>query len=161
MDNEFVGLFFCRENTGEDPRLLARRLIAEGSKELAKLPTDTGNCSYLRHQWTQFSFKADYCYKSGMPQWMEQIHYWLGPFQPQKLLIGRHRFAHFRVWFRTELSSYLKEILLDSTTNRRSFFNHSCVEKMVHHHTKGDANHTDDLERILTVELMCRRFIDS
>lgn len=161
MDNDFVGLFYQRPNNSEDSRKLARRQIAASSPVLAELPTDTGNCSYLRHQWAQLLFKADYCYKSGMPQWLERAHYLLGPFQPEKLLIGRHRFAHFRVWFRKQLAPYIREILLDRRTAARTYFNHREVERMLNRHIKGESNHTDDIERILTVELACRQFLDN
>lgn len=161
MDNDFVGLFYRRPRNSEDGRELARRLIAERAPALAALPTDTGNCSYLRHQWAQFLFKADYCYKSGMPQWLERVHHALGPLQPESLLIGRHRFAHFRVWFRNQLAPYVREILLDSRTAARPYFNRSFVERMVRQHIKGERNYTDEIERVLTLELTCRQFIDN
>jgi asparagine synthase (glutamine-hydrolysing) len=161
MDNDFVGLFYRRPSSSEDSRKLAQRQIAASSPVLAELPTDTGNCSPLRHQWTQFLFKADYCYKSGMPQWLERAHYLLGPFQPEKLLIGRHRFAHFRVWFRKQLAPYVREILLDRRTAGRPYFNHNVVERMLDQHIKGEYNYTDDIERILTMELTCRQFLDN
>ena len=95
-----------------------------------------------------------------MPQWLEQVHYRLGPFQPQRFLIGRHRFSHFRVWFRHQLAGYVREILLDPRTAARPYFNSRLVEKMVAGHIKGDQNHTDDIERLLTVELACRSLVD-
>jgi asparagine synthase (glutamine-hydrolysing) len=161
MDNDFVGLFYRRPENLSDSRALARHTIEHGSRTLAELPTDTGNCSYLRHQWSQFLFKADYCYKSGMPQWLECVHHLLGPLQPEKFLIGRHRFAHFRVWFRNQLAGYVREILLDRRTAERPFFNHSVVQQMVRQHIEGGRNYTDDIERVLTVELTCRQFLDS
>lgn len=161
MDNDFVGLFYRKPATLEDGRAFARRLIAQDSEALAALPTDTGNCSFLRYHWSQFLFKADYCYKSGMPQWLERIHHRLGPLSMEKLLIGRHRFAHFRVWFREQLASYVREMLLDARTARRPFFNHRFVEQMVQRHVAGERNFTDDIERVLTVELACRQFIDA
>ena len=160
MDNDFVGICYRHPSELKDRRGLARSLIAEGLPALAALPTDTGNCSFLRHAWAQFLFKADYCYKSGMPQWLERLHHFAGPLSPEGLLIGRHRFAHFRVWFRNQLSSYVKEILLDRRTLSRPYFNRGFVEQMVHRHIKGDQNHTDDIERVLTLELTCRQFSD-
>lgn len=161
MDNDFVGLFYRKPANSGDSRQLARHLIEHGSASLAELPTDTGNCSYLRHQWAQFLFKADYCYKSGMPQWLERVHHMLGPVQPERLLIGRHRFAHFRVWFRKQLANYVKEILLDRRTAQRPYFNHAFVQRMVQQHIEGTGNYTDDIERVLTVELACRQFLDN
>jgi asparagine synthase (glutamine-hydrolysing) len=161
MDNDFVGLFYrCPDDAG-DGRKLARRLIEEHAPVLATLPTDTGNCSYLRYQWSQFLFKADYCYKSGMPQWLEQLHHLCGPFQPEKLLIGRHRFAHFRVWFRRQLAPYLREMLLDTRTASRPYFNRSFVEQMLRQHISGKRNYTNEIEQVLTLELTCRQFIDN
>lgn len=161
MDNDFVGLFYRRPASLDDGKELARKLITRYAPVLAELPTDTGNCSYFRRQWIQFLFKADYCYKSGMPQWLERVHYLLGPLQPEKLIIGTHRFAHFRIWFRKQLAPYVREILLDRRTAARPYFNHSYIEKIVHHHLKGDQNYTDQIERVLTVELACREFLDN
>ncbi len=161
MDNDFVGLFYRRPAHLDDSRALARRVIAHKSADLAALPTDTGNCSYLQHQWSQFLFKADYCYKSGMPQWLERVHYMLGPIQPERLLIGRHRFAHFRVWFRKQLAGYVQEILLDPRTAQRPYFNSAFVKQMVQQHIRGERNYTDDIERVLTVELTSRQFLDN
>jgi asparagine synthase (glutamine-hydrolysing) len=95
-----------------------------------------------------------------MPQWLEQMHYWLGPFQPEKLFIGLHRFQHFRVWFRKELSSYVKEIVLDPRTATRPYFNKAFLETMVRRHLKGDRNYTNDIELVLTVELMHRVLLE-
>jgi asparagine synthase (glutamine-hydrolysing) len=160
MDNDFVGLVYRRPAELTDGRGLARYIISEGMPELAKLRTDTGNCSYIRHVWSQFLFNADYCYKSGMPQWLEQLHHLCGPLQPEKLLVGRHRFAHFRIWFRNQLAPYVREILLDRRTAERPYFNHRVLERMITQHIKGERNYTDDIERALTLELTQRQFID-
>ena len=141
MDNDFVGLFYRRPNSVTDGRKLATRLMERIAPSLAALPTDTGNCSFWRQQWIQFLFKADYCYKSGMPQWLERIHYLLGPFQPEKLIKGTHRFAHFRVWFRNQLAPYVREILLDPRTLRRPFFNRKYIEQMVIAYQRGPQPH--------------------
>jgi asparagine synthase (glutamine-hydrolysing) len=161
MDNDFVGLVYRRPTTLTDGRKLARYIISRGSMKLAALRTDTGNCSYPRHVWSQFLFKADYCYKSGMPDWLEKLHHLSGPLSPERFLIGRHRFAHFRVWFRNQLAPYLREILLDRRTFGRAFFDRRALETMLTRHIKGDRNHTDDIERALTLELTCRQFIDN
>ena len=161
MDNDFVGLFYRRTNDFGDGKILARDLISQRQPDLARLPTDTGNCSFLRHHWAQFLFKADYCYKSGMPQWLEQVHYLLGRVSPERFIIGRHRFAHFRVWFRNQLAPYIKEMLLDRRTAERGYFDPKFVEQMVHRHVKGERNYTDDIERVLTLELTCRQFVDA
>ena len=96
-----------------------------------------------------------------MPQWLEQVHYLLGRVSPERFIIGRHRFAHFRVWFRNQLAPYIKEMLLDRRTAERGYFDPKFVEQMVHRHVKGERNYTDDIERVLTLELTCRQFVDA
>ena len=161
LDNELVSLMYRVQHVDGDRRELTRRLIHHGNALLATMPTDTGNTSWLKYQLLQFLFQADYCYKSGMPQWLEQLHYTLRAVQPERWFIGLHRFQHFRVWFRQQLASYIREVLLDARTASRPYFNRPFVEHMVARHLKGDRNYTDDIERVLTVELACRTLIDA
>ena len=159
MDNDLVGLMYRAPENLRRPDL-SLELIERGNPSLRWLPTDTGNASRLRTWCMQALFKADYCYKSGMPQWLERIHAALGVFQPERFLVGIHRIAHPRVWIRKELASYIREIILDPQTLNRPFFNKKMVEHMVTGHIKGTRNYTDDIERILSCELACRLFID-
>jgi len=133
---------------------------------LVAIPTDRalrGRSGAISSRWayflSYFFFKADYLYKSGMPQWMEQMHHLLGPLQPEKLLIGRHRFTHFRIWFRNEIAAYLKDILLDPLTAQRPYLNGRFLETLVLRHIKGDRNYTSEIEKVLTMELIYRLFI--
>jgi len=159
MDNELVELMY-RAPTSLPRQDLSLDLIERGNPRLRQLPTDTGNAPRLQTWWMQALFKADYCYKSGMPQWLERIHSVLGVFQPERFLIGIHRFAHPRAWIRKELASYIREILLDPRTLDRPFFQRKLVEHMVSTHIEGTRNYTDDIGRILSCELTCRLLID-
>jgi asparagine synthase (glutamine-hydrolysing) len=161
LDNELVSLMYRVQGVTGDRRELTRRLIQHGNAALATMPTDTGNTSWLRYHILQFLFQADYCYKSGMPQWLEQLHYTFRILQPQRWFIGLHRFQHFRVWFRQQLASYVQEMLLDASTAARPYFNRPFVEHMVARHLKGDRNYTDDIERVLTIELTYRTLLET
>ncbi len=160
MDKDLVNLIYQTPNSGLAGKELARSLIQFGNPKLASLPTDTGNASPLWGWFSQFLFKADYCYKSGMPQRLERIHYALGPFQPEKLIRGVHRFAHYRIWYRNELASYLRDTLLNTRAASRPFVNKAFIETMVRRHLKGNWNYTDEIEKVLTLELIHRVFID-
>jgi asparagine synthase (glutamine-hydrolysing) len=160
MDKDLIALVYRAGDARSSGKELTRRLIMHGNPALALLPTDTGNASWLRTQAAQFLFKADYCYKSGMPQWLERMHYLAGPFQPERLIRGIHRFQHFRIWFRNELAPYVREILLDPRTGGRPYVNRTFVETMVGRHLKGTWNYTDDIEKVLSLELAHRLFID-
>ena len=63
------------------------------------------------HWYQEFTFKAEYAYDYGMPQWLARLDHVFAPLRLEKLFLGRHKVAHFRVWYRDELSHYLKEIL--------------------------------------------------
>jgi asparagine synthase (glutamine-hydrolysing) len=167
MDNDLVGLLYRAPESARATTQTQWRLIKQGNPALAAIPTDRGlkgRSGALASRWaylsSYFLFKADYLYKSGMPQWMEQLHYLLGPLQPERLVIGQHRFYHFRIWFRNELAPYIKDILLDPLTAQRPYFNGASIEPMVLRHIKGDRNYTEDIEKALTLELIQRLFID-
>ena len=161
LDHDLVALMYRARLDGADRRPLTVRLIRHGNPALAGMPTDTGNTSWWRYQIMQFLFQADYCYKSGMPQWLEQIHYLLGPFQPERWFVGRHRFQHFRIWFRKELAGYVRAMILDPRTMGRPYFDKAYLDTMVRRHLKGDRNHTDEIEKVLTIELAHRMFVDA
>src|SRR5206468_5989917 len=48
----------------------------------------------------EFLRKAEYAYDYGMPQWMARIDHLLLPLRLERLFLGRHKFSHFRVWYR-------------------------------------------------------------
>lgn len=160
MDKDLINLIYQAPAAGLAGKELARSLIEHGNPRLASLPTDTGNASPLWGWVSQFLFKADYCYKSGMPNWLERIHHALGPLQPEKFIRGIHRFAHYRVWYREQLASYLKETLLNSRAANRPYINGKFIETMVLRHLQGNWNYTDEIEKVLTLELVHRLFID-
>jgi len=167
MDNDLVRLLYQAPHSARSTTQFQWRLIERGNPALVTIPTDRGlrgRSGPLASRWayltSYFFFKADYLYKSGMPQWMEQIHYVLGPLTPEKLVIGRHRFYHFRRWFRNELATYLEDILLDPVSVQRPYVNRKFIEPMVRHHIKGDRNYTYEIEKVLNMELIYRQFID-
>ena len=95
-----------------------------------------------------------------MPQWLAGFDYMVKPLHLEKLFLGRHKFYHFRVWYRDELAAYVREILLDERTLSRPYVNRSFIESMVHSHTKGYRNYTTEITRMLTAELIQRVFIE-
>ena len=78
----------------------------------------------------------------------------------EKMFLGRHKFAHFRIWYRDELSDYIRLILLDERTLNRPYLNRKSVEKIVYGHTKGFCNYTTSISQILTLELIHRLLIE-
>jgi asparagine synthase (glutamine-hydrolysing) len=172
LDNDLVRTAFRAPNSAivksdlfEDNDDCAR-LIAEGNPALQRIRTDRGLGGVPRRWSTplsrgllEFTFKAEYAYDYGMPQWLARIDHALSPFHLERLFLGRHKFCHFRVWYRDALSDYVREILLDPRTLSRPYIQRDALEKMVRHHLKGDGNYTTEIHRLLTLELIHRLFL--
>jgi len=115
----------------------------------------------IRNFYEEFTFKCEYEYDHGMPQWLARIDYFFKPLHLERLFLGRHKFYHFRVWYRDRLSQYLKEVLLDSRTLSRPYLNGKLLEEIVNSHIKGNGNFTSEIHRILTSELIQRQLVEN
>src|SRR5213082_1552809 len=166
FDNDLVALAY------QTPAKLlhngpALRLIADGNPALGKIGTERGlvfrsvpGVNRALHWYQEFTFKAEYAYDYRMPQWLARLDYAFAPLRLERLFVGRHKFHHFRVWYRDQLSGYLKEVLLGPRTRNRSYYQRGAVEKIVTEHVKGTRNYTREIHRILTTELLERRLIE-
>ncbi|HEU0119611.1 MAG TPA: asparagine synthase-related protein [Bryobacteraceae bacterium] len=168
LDNAFVKAVFRAPATVLANNDVSLRLIADGDPALGALPTDRGIVYGKDSAWWRarqkaidFTVKAEYAYDYGMPQWLAKVDRLLSPFRPERMLLGRHKFYHFRYWYRHSLSSYVQDVLLDSKTLSRSFFNRKGLEAMVKGHISGRNNWTLGIHKALSVELMHRTLIDS
>jgi asparagine synthase (glutamine-hydrolysing) len=166
LDNDLIRTVFRapRVESGEDVRL---RLIRDGSPALARLRTDRGlggSNGYIRalvRACLEFTFKAEYAYDYGMPQWVAKIDHVFAPLHLERLWVGRHKLFHFRLWYRTILAKYVQEMLLDSRSLARPYLERRGVEGIVSGHLKGNRNYTTEIHRLLSLELLNRLFVDS
>ena len=95
-----------------------------------------------------------------MPQWLARMGHTLSPLRLEGLFLGRHKFSHFRTWYRGVLSGYVREMLLDPRARARPYLEGERVEVIVRGHLKGDRNYTSDIHKLLTLELVHRLFLD-
>ena len=140
------------------------RLIREGNPDLANIHTDRGSGglnSKLTHWYLEFLFKAEYAYDMGMPQWMARVDHMLAPLHLERIWLGRHKPYHFRVWYRDQLNEYVRQMLLDDRALARPYVNRREVERVVKGHLRGSHNHTDEIHRLLSLELAHRLFVES
>jgi asparagine synthase (glutamine-hydrolysing) len=96
-----------------------------------------------------------------MPHWVARIDRALSPLRLERLFLGRHKFYHFRIWYRDALSAYIREMLLDSRTLSRPYLERRRVEALVRAHLTGRQNHTVPIHKLLTLELLHRLLLDS
>jgi asparagine synthase (glutamine-hydrolysing) len=167
LDNELVALAFQRPPELAEDNKIQLRLIAEGNPAMTSIGTDRGilysSIPLLTRANTllkEFSFKADYAYDYGMPHSLARIDSFLKHLHLERYVLGRHKYYHYRIWYRDQLSGYIQEILLDPRTKKRPFLNGQRLEAMVSSHVRGTGNYTSEIHRVLTAELIHRQFID-
>ncbi len=162
LDNDLVETIYKAPGpvaVNEQARL---RLIREGNAELAGLRTDRGvggHTSAFTRGMLEFSFKAEYAYDYGMPQWIAQVDHLFAPLHLERIWLGRHKVFHFRIWYRNELANYVREMLLDQRSLTRPYVNAESVRNIVNGHLKGNRNYTTEIHRLLTLELTHRLFL--
>jgi asparagine synthase (glutamine-hydrolysing) len=167
LDNDFVRTVFRAPESSLAKNDVCLRLIADGNAALSRIRTDRGlggNQSRLPaavlREFLQFTAKAEYAYDYGMPQWLASVDHFFSPFHLERLFLGRHKFYHFRVWYRNSLSEYVQEMLLDPKTLSRPYLERNGLEAMVRAHIRGDRNYTAVIHKVLTLELLHRLFLD-
>lgn len=168
LDNEIVRLAFQAPKGLTQRDDIQLRLIAEGNAALGKIETDRGLLyepiplyTWLKYQLQEFTAKAEYAYDYGMPHSLAKVDNMFKKLHLERIFLGRHKYYHFRIWYRDRLSGYVREILLDSSTRNRPFLRGRQIERMVKAHIQGTANYTSEIHRLLTVELIHRQLIGS
>jgi len=166
FDNDLVALAY------QTPAKLlhngpALRLIADGNAGLGKIGTDRGlafqsvpGVNRVLHWYQEFMFKAEYAYDYRMPQWVARFDHAFAPLHLERLFLGRHKFHHFRVWYRDELSRWLREMLLDSNARSRPYLRANSLEKILKAHSNGQRNYAFEIHKILTLEFIQRKLIE-
>lgn len=167
LDNDIVRTVFCAPASALSTSDVCLRLIADGDTALRRMRTDRGIGGGSGRFYTaasrsllEFLFKAEYAYDYGMPQWIAQTDHLFSLLHLERLFLGRHKFHHFRVWYRDALSSYVREMLLDPRTLSRAYLEPRRVESLVAGHLKGNRNYTTEIHKLLNLELLHRLFLD-
>ena len=167
LDNDVVRTVFRSPAAALAGSELSWRLIADGNRSLFNIPTDRGaNADRGRirhaasHAFQEFLFKAEYAYDMGMPQWLARLDHSLAFCRFERLFLGRHKPFHFRVWYRDALANYLREVLLDSRSLVRPWVERRRLETAVESHIRGERNYTNELHKVLTLELLHRLLLE-
>ena len=165
LDDELVRTAYRAPATAFTTPDLCLRLIADGDPELLSIRTDRGlagrRLGFAARALQETLFRAEYLYDYGMPQWLARTDHVLAPMRLERLFLGRHKFAHFRVWYRGPLAGWVRDVLLDPRARSRPYLNGQRLEELVMAHTTGRGNYTWDLHKALTVELVHRLFVDA
>lgn len=165
LDNDLIRTVFRAPRSALANSDDSIRLIADGNKELLRIPTDRGLVgdggrlsSAAFRSFLEFQFKAEYAYDMGMPQWVAKTDHAFSALHLERLFLGRHKFLHFRIWYRDALAKYVQGMLLDQRSLSRPYIEPKRVEAIVRGHLKGNRNYTIEIHKLLTLELIQRQF---
>jgi asparagine synthase (glutamine-hydrolysing) len=167
LDNDFVRTVYLASSAAISDGDVRLRLIHDGSLDLARIPSDRGvggsrnpAAAMLSRAILEFTFKADYAFDYGMPQWLIPADRMLSQLHWERMFLGRHKFSHFRVWYRDWLGSYLRDVLLDTRSLQRPYVNGPLQAQLVNDHITGRRNCTTAIHKLLALELLHRNFFD-
>lgn len=166
LDNDLVALAFQvppEQMTSAIPLL---KLIQRGNPRLLTVPTDRalqlgspGPLARLANEWQEFTAKAEYAYDYGMPRSLVRVDHMFRALHLEKLFLGRHKFYHFRTWYKNELGGFLRE-RIGGANGSPACYRAGVPAAMVEQHIAGRANHTLGIHKLLSIQLV-ERFLAS
>lgn len=166
LDNELVSLAFQAPDACRDLKA-SLQFIRQGDRSLARIPTDRGVVMSsppfrgMARRWIlTLTKKGEYAFDYGMPPWLARLDKALSAIRMEKLFLGRHKYYHFRIWYRHELKKYIQSIILDPRTLQRPYLKGRNLETMVQAHIAGMDNYTQEIHWVLTSELLQRHLIE-
>jgi hypothetical protein len=169
MDNDLVELMYRAPVVIRSSNQPQRKIIRECNPKLSTIISDRGYGEQTNPLVAKFLelyyytlFKADYTYVYALPHWLTRLDTICMSINGGKPLVGgSQKFEYYRIWYRRELSGYIKEVLLDSKTTTRPYFDRKFLEMMVHTHTKGTRNYMNEITKAVSLELTHRLLIDA
>lgn len=166
LDNDLVALAYQAPAdlaTSSAPLL---QLIAAGNPALDRVSSDRALrhrsvpvISHLAREWQEFTAKTEYAYDYGMPTCLAQFDHRLSALHIERLFLGRHKFYHFRIWYKQRWREYLEAAA--ETSPQPACYRKSAGRDMVRAHVSGRDNHTSDLHKFLAVGLIERKLLSS
>jgi asparagine synthase (glutamine-hydrolysing) len=168
MDNELVKLMYQAAPTLRASRDLQARYVRQKDHELAEVPTNMGRVRENGQPIDRVAyglywalFKVEFIYLYSTPHWLTRVDRKLGKLQPERLIAGRQKFEGYRVWFKTHLADFLRDTLCNPQALCTDFFDKTSVARVVGRHTAGTHNYLSEINKMLTVELICSSLLRS
>jgi asparagine synthase (glutamine-hydrolysing) len=168
MDNDLVELMYQAPVGVRSSNRPQRRVIRECNPNLSAIISDRGYSEQKNPIVSRFLelyyyalFKADYTYVYALPHWLTRLDtIWMSINGGRPLVGGSQKFEYYRIWYREELSGYVKDVLLDPKTSTRPYFDRKFLEMVVKTHTKGTRNYMNEITKAMSLELTHRLLID-
>src|SRR5437588_300050 len=162
MDNELINLMFQAPFELRAAGSLQAQYVREKSPPLSAILTNlsrSGKHNRLVKELFYIAFwslfKLEYIYLFATPHWLTRIDRKLEKLRPERILSGRQKFKGYRIWIKTHFTDFIQQTLLNPKAQFAQFFNSKTVEEMVRRHIAGTHNYLNEINKVLTVELIC------
>ena len=162
LDNELVALAFQSAQGLRESPASALRFIQNASPALSKVPTDRGlnrdgrgAAVFFRHLFCEFTFKLEYLYNDGPPEWlsrMDPVIWRLGAMT----VAGLHKYLPYRHWYRNELADYVSGSVAEALRRQSAFWNPAFLRNMAAEHVSGRRNWVREINMVLTLDAVDR-----
>ena len=166
LDNDLVKLMFQAPPEVRAAGQVQGRYISEKSPELGAIQTNMGLMgdnghlvTKLRYGFYRALFKTEYIYLFSAPHWLTWVDRSLEKLKLERLFAGREKFEGYRIWIKTKLSDFIWQTLSNPQASYTQFFDRRLVERMVARHIAGTHNYLNEINKVLTVELICSSLI--
>lgn len=162
MDNELVRLMYQGGPEIRGSRDLQASFVMTKNEALAGVPTNMGKVWPGREALSSVTFlpyrilfKIEYIYLYSMPHWLARIDRSLSRFKLEQIVTGRQKFEGYRIWMRTHLADYIRDVLLSPSARVTEFFDKKWINQVVTGHLEGTHNYIFEINKLMTLELIC------
>jgi len=174
LDNDFVRLLYRAPREGYDGTSFELEAVKRYDERLMAVRTNKGIGgsappligALVRHA-IRFRRLADRVLNwevlpHSMHHMVTRADRWvLSPLHLDHLFLGYECYQHYNLWFRRELSSYVRETLLDATTLQRPYWDPVQLRKIVEDHIEGRGRYLREIRKALTIELIHRAVVQN
>ncbi len=167
LDNDLVPLAYRMPSDLLVNKQIAYRYTTDTQPLFVGAPTDRGQIrlpKFLPAKFIEFAMelrpRAEYYFDYGMPQWLARLERACSSLHLEKLFLGQQKYYHFRIWYRTKLSKFIQDVLLDPRTLSRPYLKRKAVERIVRAHVTGRGNYTTEIHKLLTTEIIQRALVE-
>ncbi len=172
LDNDLTSLLFAVPRQQLAGSFLQKAIIGRNYPVLCNIPSDKGvyvkSDSWSRN--TKLALRAavnrsltfldkGYLY-IGLPSSLVRFDSFMQYTRLEHAFLGYSMLVAYRRWIRNELRDYLQTVLSDERTLSRPYLDRSYIQKMASHHFAGKANHATEIDKIVSLELWHRLFVD-
>jgi asparagine synthase (glutamine-hydrolysing) len=161
MDNDLVKLMFQAPLQIRAAGNLQERYVKEQTPELGALPTNLGRfisdnpiVAKAMYFWFRALFKVEYIYLFATPHWLTYIDRTLARLRLERILAGRQKWEGYRLWIKTHFADFIQETLLSPKAQYTNLFERTAVEQMIKRHIAGTHNYLNEINKVLTTELI-------